>query len=394
MKARFLGAQIVVIIFSVLLFYPSIAAHAASASHATTKIMHEVPGKKYIPGFRINLDIKITDEANLLAKRCYFKTKNDKNFAFIDLFHHDDNLYKVILPAPFVNSEEVNYLFVVVNNKKQVSRTKLFTLEEGETKEATTWKEIDDVENVRLDKAQDAAEKYVKLYDKNKKNYIDKLPDYQSTDQRGRLNVKLELPRSFIPLKGFYDLATITEIPASAKYGFLAEGLYSPADIAAGGGTTSTGATSAGTVAVSSGGMSTSTMVLIGVAGAAAIGGGIAIASGGGGGGGHHDDGPAPLPPKPLDPTTILGAWNYAGHRRDGVARSGRMNFSNNGTYTWTIVDADHQSDGSGSGTWTLSGATLALNFDTGKRWRGSVSGNSKAFDYLNTGHGSYHYTR
>jgi hypothetical protein len=371
-----------------------VVVHDASASSSTTKIKHEVPGKKYIPGFRINLDVEISNETKLLATRCYFKTKNDKNFAFVDLFHRDGELYKAILPAPFVNSEEVNYLFVVVNNKKQVSRTELFTLEEEDSKEATTWKDIDDVKNVRLDRAQDIAEKYVKLYDDIKSNYVDKLPDYQTTGN-DKLDVKIELSPELVPLKGFYDLATITEIPAAAKFGFLADGLYSAADIAAAGGSTSTGATSAGTVSVSSGGMSTSTVVLIGVAGAAAIGGGIAIASSGGGGGGHHDDGTPPTQPgKPLDSTTILGPWKYSGHRHDGVARSGRMNFSNNGSYTWTIVDADGQSNGSGSGRWTLSGTHLTLNFDTGKRWSGTANGNSLAFDFINTGHGNYHYTR
>ena len=89
---------------------------------------------------------------------------------------------------------------------------------------------------------------------------------------------------------------------------------------------------------------------------------------------------------------SYLGSWDYAGSRRDGVARSGHMNFLNNGKFMWTIVDADHQSDGSDIGTWTSSGSTLTLNFGS-KVWSGPISGSSNAFSF-NTSHGSYNFTR
>ena len=89
---------------------------------------------------------------------------------------------------------------------------------------------------------------------------------------------------------------------------------------------------------------------------------------------------------------SYLGNWDYAGARRDGVARSGYISLLNNGKCMWTIVDADHQSDGSGTGTWTLSGSTLTLNFGY-KVWSGTVSAGSNAFSF-NTSHGSYNFTR
>jgi len=89
---------------------------------------------------------------------------------------------------------------------------------------------------------------------------------------------------------------------------------------------------------------------------------------------------------------SYLGSWNYAGSRRDGVARSGHINFLNNGKFMWTIIDADHQSDGSDIGTWTSSGSTLTLNFGS-KVWSGPISGSSNAFSF-NTSHGSYNFTR
>lgn len=89
---------------------------------------------------------------------------------------------------------------------------------------------------------------------------------------------------------------------------------------------------------------------------------------------------------------SYLGSWDYAGVRPDGVTRSGYINLLSNGNYMWTIVDADHQSDGSGTGTWTLSGSTLTLNFGI-KVWSGPVSAGSNAFSF-NTNHGSYQFIR
>jgi hypothetical protein len=86
------------------------------------------------------------------------------------------------------------------------------------------------------------------------------------------------------------------------------------------------------------------------------------------------------------------GNWDYAGTRRDGVARSGHINFLDNGKFMWTIVDADHQSDGSDTGTWMSSGSTLTLNFGA-KVWSGPISGSSNAFRFT-TSHGSYNFTR
>jgi len=89
---------------------------------------------------------------------------------------------------------------------------------------------------------------------------------------------------------------------------------------------------------------------------------------------------------------SYLGSWNYAGTRRDGVARSGHIDFFNNGNFMWTIVDADYQSNGNGTGTWTSSGSTLTLNFGYNV-WSGPVNGSSNVFNF-NTNHGSYNFTR
>jgi len=107
-----------------------------------------------------------------------------------------------------------------------------------------------------------------------------------------------------------------------------------------------------------------------------------AFENGGGGGGGGEAE--------PLTATTILGRWDFEGERRDGVRRTGTINFAEGGTHTYTVRDADGQSDGSGTGTWSLTGTSTTITFETMSTWVGVVSGDSKAF-VLDTTSGSNH---
>ncbi len=85
----------------------------ATSGKVTTTVNHKPPKDEYIPGFRIQLDAKIKDKAGLLATQCYFKAKKDKVFAFVNMNHIEDNKYRAILPAPWVNSEFIEYSFVM-----------------------------------------------------------------------------------------------------------------------------------------------------------------------------------------------------------------------------------------------------------------------------------------
>ena len=388
MRKRHVGFRIIAGVISTLFVFAANMICTGMAQASTTKVEHKAPKEKYIPGFRINLDTKITDKAGLLVERCYFKTKNDKNFAFVNMVNKGGSDYQATLPAPFVNSEAVNYLFVVVNKRKEVTRTQMYTIEEGETKEAATWKDINEVKEIRVDEAQEMAEKYLSLYNRAKDNYAKDLPRYQTSTNNTALQINTELSRDLVPLNGFYDAAVVTEVASSAKYGFLAENLY-PADaVAANGGAGATGAVTAGTVTATAGGLSTGAIVG-GIVGAAAIGGGIAAASGssddGGGGGGGGSA---------ITETDILGFWNYTGTRPDGITRTGTMSFNapNGGTVNYVIVDADGQSDGSGTATWNLSGSTLTLTL-LSPAWSGTATGDATTF-HFSSNHGTYTFTR
>lgn len=101
-----------------------------------------------------------------------------------------------------------------------------------------------------------------------------------------------------------------------------------------------------------------------------------------------------PTPITVLDESTILGNWVWTGTRPDNVSRGGTMNFSAGGSYTYTLVDGDGQSDNSGRGSWALSGSNLTLSFITGytSSWSGTTTGDASSFTY--NGHGNYTFTR
>ncbi len=248
----------------------------AGSGKATTKVKHKPPKDEYIPGFRIQLDAKIKDKTALLVTRCYFKAKKDNVFTFINMNHIEDNEYRAILPAPWVNSEFIEYLFVTLNNNKQITRTQMFKIEEAETKEAAQWQEAGEVKEVRVDKAQEVVEEYEEIRKEIREKYRKKRPKYQIESQ-DVMTVLTEVDESLVSLNGFYDGITVSQVPPAARYGLMTEGLYTAEQIAAAGGTlavsSNTGAASAGTIEASTG-MSTAAIVGIGVGAAVVIGGG------------------------------------------------------------------------------------------------------------------------
>jgi len=285
-----------VVILSFLLVLPCNILTAIAAT-STTKIEHKKLKDDYIPGFRIKLEAEVKDKTGVLVARCYFKTKKDKNFAFVAMDYIDDNDYQATLPAPWVNSEAIDYLFVVINKQKKVTRSEIFTIKEKDTKEAATWKEYGEVKEIRLDIVQEAVEKYEILDEKYKTlkekyealrekmiaKYRKKLPKYQPAEvSEDLLVVKTELEKDLVQLIGFYDNVMVIEVPAAMKYGLLAEGLYTTEQIAVAGGessiATATGAATAGTITAAAG-MSTGAIIGIGLGAAAVVGAGVYAAS-------------------------------------------------------------------------------------------------------------------
>ena len=292
MKKWHKGLKVLAVVLSLFLAFP--CGIVSAAAKPDLKIKHDPP-KDYVPGFRITLDTKIKEKADVLVARCYFKTKKDKNLVFVDMVPKGNPGYEATLPAPWVGSEYIDYAFVVVNKDKEVIRTQMFRMEELETEAASTWQEATEVKEIQLDKAQEAVERYETVKKELEREYKDKLPKYQRAEAIGQLDVLTEFVNPSGQLKGFYDNMIVTTVSDSQKYGVLAEGLYTPAEVAAaGGGSTiaaSTGAVTAGTIkATGVIGLGTIALAALGV-------GGIAALAGGGGGGGSsggsssHSDG-------------------------------------------------------------------------------------------------------
>ena len=295
MKKWHKGLKVLALILSLFLAFP--CSIVSAAAKPNIKIKHDPP-KDYVPGFRIFLDTEIKKKSDVLVARCYFKTKKDKNLVFVDMVPKGNPGYQATLPAPWLGSEYVEYAFVVVNKDKEVIRTQMFKMKERETAAATTWKEATEVKEIPLDKAQEAVERYEAVKKDLIKEYKDRLPKHQKEDVRGKLDVLTEFDNPSNQLKGFYDNMIVMTVSDSQKYGVLAEGLYTPTEIAAAGGgskiVASTGAVTAGTISATGAiGLGTIGLAALGVGGVAALAGG----GGGGGGGGNGDDDDDGTPP-------------------------------------------------------------------------------------------------
>ncbi|MDO9264616.1 MAG: hypothetical protein Q7U02_11665 [Desulfosalsimonadaceae bacterium] len=325
---------------------------AATAIAATTQMKH-TPPDYFVADQRIQLETKVTDDQGVKLVRCYFKAAGEADLVFVPMNAIGKNQYAGILPAPSAATNQIEYLFLAVNQANQVVRSQNFSL----------------------------------YQDANKKT-----PAWQNIPKEGEIRVSIELDQAPTQLMGFSDNVTIDVVESGARFGVVAL-LYhtatdSSSESAVAAANSSTGATSGGTITAGSAGWSTAAIVGVGV-GVAAVAGGTAIAlsndsdddDGDGGGGGE---------PEALTPTTILGRWDFEGERRDGVRRTGNITFLEGGTHNYTVRDADGQSNGSGTGTWILSGTSLAITFETISTLSGTASGNSKAF-ILDTTVGSNH---
>lgn len=297
MKTNRKCLKLLVTILSMLLVMP-LNIVSAMAAATTTEIKHESPGE-YYPGFRISLDAEVTDDVGVMVARCYFKTKKQENFVFVDMVQEPDSHYLATLPAPWVNSESIDYVFVVVNKEKKVVRSQVFTIEEEDTEAAATWEGMGEVKEIRLDVVQEAVEEYEVVANQLRAEVKDKLSKYQRDLAEGRMNVNTELDRASEKLRDFYDKnVVVSEVPDHLKYGLLAEGLYTDVQIAAAGGvldvSENTGAASAGSIKAGDGGLPWGWIAL---GSAVAVGGGVAVAVSDGGGSSHHGGGVVPPSP-------------------------------------------------------------------------------------------------
>jgi hypothetical protein len=202
--------------------------------------------------------VKIEDPEGVLIARCYFRSRKDPKFVFADLAAAEKT-WKTTLPAPWLGSEEIEYLFVVVNSSKKVFRSESFRIPEKKTSQLKKWKEIGEVREVRLDRLQEFAELYLLLRNELQSTWKGKLPDWQETISDKVLDISTEQPATTAELGGFWDTVVVHEVPSHLAYGQLVEGLYPSSQAATGGASAAaaaTGATGVGAAGTIGGGSS------------------------------------------------------------------------------------------------------------------------------------------
>ena len=308
MRKGHIGLKLLALVLTVFLATPLNMVEVLAAE-SPTKIQHKPP-EDYVPGFRINLDAQIKDDSGLMVSRCYFKAKEAKNFVFVDMVPKGNPTYLASLPAPWVNSEEIQYVIVAVNKQKQVTRSEVFTIKERETKEAATWKEPSEVKELDLELSDEAVVEYEGTKKELKQKYAATLPPWQKGAAAGSVIALSELPTAAKRLPGFYDDVKIKEVPPEEKYGLKAQELYSEEQIESAGSAvillTENGVTSGGIAKASQSGGTNWAAIGGGIAGAAAVAG---LAAAGGGGGGSSGGGGGGSSPEP--PVSVTGTWNF-----------------------------------------------------------------------------------
>jgi len=329
-----------------------IQATGAGTLRAADTAMKHTPPDYFVSEHRMQLDVDVRDPGGINLVRLYFKAAGEADLVFVPMSPAGSNKYAGILPAPSATTAQIEYLFLAVNAANQVVRSQTFYIYKDDAQKKPAWQDI---------------------------------------PKDGEIRVSMELDKAPTELRGFSDNVAIDVVESGVRFGVVAL-LYDASQTGSGAGLSGSAAsaTSAGSITAETAGFSTTTMIVAGVVGAAAVGGGIAAAGGSSGGGGKSAA-------EELTSTTILGSWKFSGNRRDGVRRSGTIDFNENGTHTYTVKDADGQSDGSGSGNWSLSGTTLTITFQTISTWNGTVSGDSKKFTIdttTGTNHGVYTFTR
>jgi hypothetical protein len=344
------GKPAILFLFTMFLFVSVLAPvlSAPPADAATTEMAHTQPDY-FVPDHRIRLEAQVEDSEGVKLVRCYFKAAGEADLVFVPMRAIGSDKYIGVLPAPSGTTDQIEYLFLSVNNAKKVVRTQTFTMTKDVNQAPPAWQE----------------------------------------SAKGEIKVSMELDKVPTELRGFSDNVTIDAVESGARFGVVALLYHNISTTTVSSSTTATGATSGGTITAGTAGWSTAAIVGVGV-GAAAVVGGIAAASGGGGGSGGSDA-------EELTETTILGDWNFRGNRRDGVLRTGNITFNDNGTHIYSVKD-DGQSDADNAdGTWFLSGTDLTITFQTMSTWVGAVSGDSRKFTLdtsSGSNHGTYRFTR
>ena len=98
----------------------------------------------FFSGQPIPVQAMVSDPSGIFAVRCYFRYSQEADFVFIDMERKANGLYQGILPAPGESVHEMEYLYLAVNERRQVVRTPVYTVTDGDSqllpRPGTKWK--------------------------------------------------------------------------------------------------------------------------------------------------------------------------------------------------------------------------------------------------------------
>jgi hypothetical protein len=159
---------------------------AAKQMKPTTKVVHK-PIKHFVPERRIRLEAKVTDKSGVRIVRCYFRALDQADYVFVEMMATEKDMFESILPAPSMDTETIVYLFLVVNAQNQVVKTQTFEVHKKDD---------------------------------------DKVPAWQQVSSAGDITLSTELTYVTKAPSGFTDSIVMDVVKPSARFGFVAEGLY------------------------------------------------------------------------------------------------------------------------------------------------------------------------
>ncbi len=375
---NFIGTTGIFTLFGLFLLVSFLAPAILTATANAATSMEHSPPDYFVADQRIQLEAQVEDPEGIKLVRCYFKAAGEADLVFVPMLAIGSYKFSGVLPAPSAATNQIEYLFLTVNNSKQVVRSQTFTITKDAEKETPAWQEI---------------------------------------PKQGEIKVSMELDKMPTQLRGFSDNVTIDAVESGARFGVVALLYHTIRDsdssgagaAASGAGTTAsastvasataaTGATSAGVITAGAVGWSTAAIVGVGL-GVAAVGGGTAAAVS------AYDDNNDDDEIKTnsgqgveLTEKTIVGFWNLTGsNNSEGSTTEGSLTYNANESYSYQFLTTYSDSsthNGSGTGTWILADDDLTLNFDAGAVYNGIASGDSDSFTMVSSNGWTLNFTR
>lgn len=91
-------------------------------------LIEEAVAPLFFPGQSIQVQAMVSDPLGIFAVRCYFRYSQEADFVFMDMEPEGNGLYQANLPAPGEPVHAMEYLYLAVNERRQVVRTPVYTL--------------------------------------------------------------------------------------------------------------------------------------------------------------------------------------------------------------------------------------------------------------------------